>query len=280
MVVASVVALSGVVAGCGVSQQDVDAIAADRDALTTQLADAQDELATVTGQRDVLAASSEDTKQALSTLTDEFEQLQTVSSQWEARAKTAETQSDEWEARAKTAETERDSALSEAEQSTADLNAILLTYDTQLRAARTRLQSDLEGLVCEAQKGDPQDEVDVARFVSNAIATIPKLTAALVGFDVADLIDMDRLEGVRDDCLNQAILTSPKGDGFYTVGDEIAVGTWRSTGDGDNCYWERLTQNQGIIDNHYGKAGGTVRIRASDYEVDFDGCGTWEYRGP
>lgn len=73
--------------------------------------------------------------------------------------------------------------------------------------------------------------------------------------------------------------TSPKGDGFYTVGDEIAAGIWRSNGSGDGCYWARLDSNQGILDNHYGIAGGSVTIRSSDYEVEFNGCGTWEFQG-
>jgi len=74
--------------------------------------------------------------------------------------------------------------------------------------------------------------------------------------------------------------TSPKGDGFYTVGVEIAAGKWRSTGTGDNCYWARLDGKQNTLDNHFGSAGGTVSVRETDYEVSFDGCGTWEYLGP
>ena len=72
----------------------------------------------------------------------------------------------------------------------------------------------------------------------------------------------------------------PKGDGFYTVGVEIAVGRWRSTGTGDSCYWVRLDGKQDILGNHFGKAGGTVTVRATDYEVAFEDCGTWEYLGP
>ena len=131
-VVACVVALSSVIAGCGVSQQEVDAIAADRDALTTQLADAQGDLATVTEQRDTLSTASEETKQELSSLTSKYEQLQSVSDEWETRAKTAEQERDDWEARAKTAEQERDVAHAESQQATADLNAILLgQHDVQ-----------------------------------------------------------------------------------------------------------------------------------------------------
>jgi hypothetical protein len=70
---------------------------------------------------------------------------------------------------------------------------------------------------------------------------------------------------------------SPKSDGFYTVGDEIAAGKWHSTGAGIDCYWARLDDQQEILDNHFGIAGGTVTILETDYEVEFTGCGTWEY---
>ena len=70
---------------------------------------------------------------------------------------------------------------------------------------------------------------------------------------------------------------SPKGDGFYTVGEEVAPGKWHSMGSGANCYWERLDADQNILGNHFGMAGGTVTIRETDYEVHFKKCGTWEY---
>jgi hypothetical protein len=73
---------------------------------------------------------------------------------------------------------------------------------------------------------------------------------------------------------------NPKGDGFYTVGIEIVPGRWKSTGTQSSCYWARLDGNQNTLDNHFGNAGGTVTVRASDYEVYFNGCGTWEYQGP
>ena len=74
--------------------------------------------------------------------------------------------------------------------------------------------------------------------------------------------------------------TEPKGNGFYTVGVEIAPGQWKSTGTGDGCYWARLDAYQDTLDNHYGMSGGTMTIWASDYEVEFNDCGTWEYLGP
>ena len=72
---------------------------------------------------------------------------------------------------------------------------------------------------------------------------------------------------------------APKDSGFYTVGVEIAPGLWRSTGDGDSCYVARLDENQDPIDNNFGNAGITVNIQPTDYEVEFNDCGTWEYLG-
>ena len=74
--IASALVLSLIVAGCGVSQPEVDAIVANRDALTAQVADLLSELDTTTQQRDTLATSSEETKQELSTLTSSEATLQ------------------------------------------------------------------------------------------------------------------------------------------------------------------------------------------------------------
>jgi hypothetical protein len=78
----------------------------------------------------------------------------------------------------------------------------------------------------------------------------------------------------------QDTAADPKGDGFYTVGLEIAPGRWESTGSGSGCYWARLDGNQNILDNHFGNAGGSVTVRPTDYEIEFNDCGTWQYVGP
>lgn len=71
----------------------------------------------------------------------------------------------------------------------------------------------------------------------------------------------------------------PKGDGFYTVGIEIAPGRWRSTGSGDGCYYSLNDAYQDINENHFGESGITITVQPTDYEVEFDECGTWEYLG-
>ena len=59
-----------------------------------------------------------------------------------------------------------------------------------------------------------------------------------------------------------------------------APGVWKSTGSvTDGCYWARLDENQEIIDNHYGAAGGSVKLRSSDFEFETEDCGGWVYEG-
>lgn len=78
-----------------------------------------------------------------------------------------------------------------------------------------------------------------------------------------------------------APLITKKGDGIYLVNRQILPGLWHSLGtDTEGCYWKRSDDNQNILDNHYGAAGGSVRIRVTDFEVEFKGCGSWEYLGP
>ena len=76
-----------------------------------------------------------------------------------------------------------------------------------------------------------------------------------------------------------AHLTAPKGNGFYLVGIDIAPGLWRSTGTQDNCFWERTNDTLDILDNHFGDAGGLIRIFPTDFQIEFADCGTLEYLG-
>ncbi|MFC1515615.1 putative metal-binding motif-containing protein [Thermodesulfobacteriota bacterium] len=89
-------------------------------------------------------------------------------------------------------------------------------------------------------------------------------------------------DGVDQDCDGGDLLCPDDidNDGFYTVGVEIVPGKWESTGTGTTCYWARLDEYQNILDNHFGLAGGTVTILDTDYEVEFNRCGTWVYVEP
>jgi len=76
-----------------------------------------------------------------------------------------------------------------------------------------------------------------------------------------------------------APLIEDRGDGIYLVNVDIAPGIWRNNWEGDDCYWKRSTRTGDIIDNHFGLGGGTVFIAATDFTVEFDGCGQWTYLG-
>ena len=69
-------------------------------------------------------------------------------------------------------------------------------------------------------------------------------------------------------------------DGHLLVGSEIAPGTWRNSGMGDSCYWERLAGFRGggidTISSALTSGASTVRIAPTD--VGFfaqASCGTW-----
>ncbi|MFF7025733.1 hypothetical protein ACFY97_32555 [Streptomyces klenkii] len=75
------------------------------------------------------------------------------------------------------------------------------------------------------------------------------------------------------------------GSGGYEVkahskpdADAIAPGTYRTRGDLENCYWERLTKAGDIIDNNFASAAReiTVSVQPSDGLFKSEGCGVWK----
>jgi hypothetical protein len=64
-------------------------------------------------------------------------------------------------------------------------------------------------------------------------------------------------------------------DGTYRVNEQVAPGTYRSTGKGKSCYWERSGEVENTLDNHFGLAGGVVTIQPTDFQFRSRGCGPW-----
>jgi len=64
-------------------------------------------------------------------------------------------------------------------------------------------------------------------------------------------------------------------DGTYAVNQQIAPGTYRSTGKGSGCYWERTGEGGDILANHFGLTGGIVTIQAADVSFSSRRCGPW-----
>lgn len=179
----------------------------------------------------------------------------------------------------------------QSEQLQENLDALLLKYDPQIRAALARLETDLMGDSCALGRRDAKGGTPSSDPIDDLDVDVP---GGLQGRALEDLVDVEAVAREYTRCFKQeralirekreqAQLTKNKGDGFYTVGEEIAAGTWRSTGGGGSCYWERLSGFSGdfgdIITNYFGTAGVTVTISSSDKAFKTEGCGTWRYIG-
>ncbi len=68
---------------------------------------------------------------------------------------------------------------------------------------------------------------------------------------------------------------TPKKDGVYIIGLNMAPGRWRSNGAGAKCYWEKTTSTQEIIDNNFGAGSVIVEIAPTDFQFEASNCGTW-----
>lgn len=182
------------------------------------------------------------------------------------------------------AEAERDAALSEAEQ-------LRLAYDPEIQRALDEAVAQALPAACSQGREDARagerratGSIDVGVDLPAGVSEAA-FSARLDRQAIAD--EYERCYEEETDLIaerrQQRQLTRSKGSGFYTVGDEIAPGTWRSTGGGDSCYWERLRGLSGefddIITNYYGNAGVTVTISSSDAAFSSTGCGMWEYLG-
>lgn len=73
------------------------------------------------------------------------------------------------------------------------------------------------------------------------------------------------------------------GNGTFAVGSDVKSGTYVSTtADSGNCYWARLSGDNGnldnILDNNNSSGQSLVTIRASDKYFETSGCNTWTRR--
>ena len=66
-------------------------------------------------------------------------------------------------------------------------------------------------------------------------------------------------------------------DGTFTVGKDIAPGTYRSDGprDGNACYWRRISGDK-IVDSAMTKKPQVVLIEPSDTAFRTDRCAPWQ----
>ncbi|MFE7015750.1 hypothetical protein ACFVAQ_35530 [Streptomyces sp. NPDC057651] len=92
--------------------------------------------------------------------------------------------------------------------------------------------------------------------------------------------------GEIKDALGGMAATRTMSEGTYEIvagaglKDEVAPpGTYKTSGDLEDCYWERTTKAGTIIDNQYARAARsiTVTVRAGELFTSQD-CGTWALR--
>jgi hypothetical protein len=108
--------------------------------------------------------------------------------------------------------------------------------------------------------------------------TPQNLLDALQSSEPEHIVTINGLEYVR--IYHQDPLTKPHADGIYQVGVQIAIGTWRSVAaTGDTCYWVLRKYDGIVLEDYLGPPGGEIQISDDDFEVEFNGCGMWEYLG-
>lgn len=76
-------------------------------------------------------------------------------------------------------------------------------------------------------------------------------------------------------------LKADKRDGFYLVGVDIAVGTWRIPDDQSftKCYWKLTDSSNHIVRNYIGIAGGAFTIDDSIMQLEIRNCGVAQFVG-
>ncbi|MPZ21988.1 MAG: hypothetical protein GEU28_00215 [Dehalococcoidia bacterium] len=233
------------------------------------------------------SAELEDAETAVEDLLEAEERLEADVEQLEEGREGLEQELDDLRAEVSDAE-------SRAEEANELAELLLLRFDPEVQGALSQLQQTITDLGCQEigesvrlVAGPPSELPDVDAMLAELVIEIPGVSSERV----EEAIDRVALDDAISACgaaalqeVEQLLLFADQGDGFFLVGVDIAAGQWRARGDGDGCYWARLSGTSGelgdIIANHFGAAGVVVTIRASDVAFSSSGCGGWTYLGP
>jgi len=267
MAVAAVVVLA--VAGCGgddSAKSEAEELRATLDRTSMEL--------------DQVKSDHEEAAALVAALEAELDDVQAELDTAQAAAEEAAGRTEGLEQAVAAAEAARDAAAAEA----ADLR---LRFDPEIQALLADLTNAAAEQACidadeAGYSGAPAPAIDVA--IRRIVLTRP---VGIAQADATARIDRTVVEQRRDECyaagqarVAEEWLISPKGDGIWTVGVEMAAGRWRSNGSGDSCYWQISPDGRpdSIINNHFGNAGGTVTLQ-NGQEFESDRCGQWEKVG-
>ncbi|MGC5628821.1 hypothetical protein ACPYO6_12070 [Georgenia sp. Z1344] len=185
------------------------------------------------------------------------------------------------EGRLTTAESERDEALTTLGTTEGDL-ASAQQQVTDVTAERDQALTDLDNATAghdEREAGLDEREVGLDERESGLDTRETEISER-----ETDIGERETEVGEREvavGAVEEEIDSASFGAGTHLVGTDIAPGTYRSTGTGDGCYWERLAGTSGelsdIIANDFtSNPGSIVTIAASDVAFSSNRCGSWE----
>ena len=266
-------------ASCGEDNSaELEAAAASIDELSGGLESAQLEAVAAEQERTELAATLLATESDLEAAVGRNGELEAERDEMvEARDK-AEVERDEVVVERDQVAVERDAAIAERDDALREVGDLEVRFDPEIQAAiagAQQLASDAACVAADSAGYEGAKQPAGEKFAEQALAGLPE--GAVVDVPAIDMRISECFEAGEQRSAAE-VLKEPKRDGIWTVGLEIAAGKWRSSGTGDDCYWQRSPDGQpdSIIDNHFGNAGGSVTLRAGE-EFETTRCGTWEY---
>lgn len=198
--------------------------------------------------------------------------------------------SDSFAARARTAE----GALADSEGQVAALDGRVAELEEDVARldgdfADTAAARDDALAAAEALEGDVADlEGQLARGGDRIVELTSERDGARAAAEAALADDHAALEAeiaareaevaAREGAVGQAEQTAEMsmfGSGVFRVGIDVLAGRYVSDGQGDGCYWARLSADgEDIIDNHFGSSPAVATLRDGEL-FETERCGTW-----
>jgi hypothetical protein len=262
---------------------ELSAVESERDDVRARVDELESANTTLQGEVDELNGKLETVQAELTQVTADRDQLQADLTQRTAERDDAIRERDDARSGRRVAIKHRRQAVSERDEAVSRADELRQLYDPQIQAAIAAVTQQALDAACAAGDAagfEGTQPPSIEDLIANAASGLPQAEreSAIQRLDRGAVRSkLAECQAAGESRRAAAALTEPHGDGLWTVGVEIAPGTWRSTGTADDCYWQRSPDGNpdDIIDNHFGLAGGTVTINAGE-EFETEDCGTWE----
>lgn len=178
----------------------------------------------------------------------------------------------------------RDEALEDAEVARAEVAAAVEAQESaEARAADAEAAASEAVAAASEATSAAEQSVAAAEFERDAAVDTARaeIEAEFVEREAALAAQQEEVEQ-REAAVStteSTIAASTFPDGNYIVGVDIPPGRYRSSGQGDSCYWERLTADgSDIIDNYIGNAPAIATVREGEL-FQTTRCGVWSPAG-